>query len=60
MTGARDRALSEVARMVREQGMILDSLTAQQAAERAWRQGGPTLEELVHIAIARGCRDERS
>lgn len=52
---ARDRALREVAQMVREQGVILDGLTAQEAAERAWRPGGPSLETLVQIAEARGC-----
>lgn len=41
--------------MVREQGVILDSLTAQEAAARAWRPGGPSLEALVEIAEARGC-----
>jgi len=52
---ARARALSEVAQMVREQGVILDGLTAQQAANRAWRPGGLSLEALVQIAEARGC-----
>lgn len=52
---ARDRAFGEVARMVREQGVILDNLTAQEAAQRAWRPGGPSLEALAQIAEARGC-----
>ncbi len=41
--------------MVREQGEILDNLTAQEAAQRAWRPGGLSLEALVEIAEARGC-----
>lgn len=52
---AKARALSEVARMVREQGLILDGLTAQEAAERAWRPGGPSIETLTEMAEARGC-----
>ncbi|MEV8239467.1 hypothetical protein AB0O90_04475 [Microbacterium testaceum] len=57
-TGARGRALREVAQMVREQGVILDGLTAQKAAERAHRPGGPSIEELRRIAEDRGCRTE--
>lgn len=49
------QALADVAQMVREEGLILDSLTAQEAAHRAWRPGGPSIEELTDIAIARGC-----
>lgn len=52
---ARDRAFGDVAQMVREQGVILDGLTAQEAAERAWRPGGPSIETLAEIAEARGC-----
>ena len=55
MNDAKRRALHEVAQMVREQGAILDTLTAQEAAERAWRPGGPSVDELIQIAIARGC-----
>lgn len=56
MNDAKRRALHEVAQMVREQGAILDTLTAQEAAQRAWHPGGPSVEELVQFAIARGCR----
>lgn len=52
---AKARALAEVTRMVREQGLILDGLTAQEAAERAWRPGGPSIEALTQMAEARGC-----
>lgn len=52
---AQQRALRDVAQMVREQGLILDGLTAQQAAERAWHPGGPSIEALVEMAKARGC-----
>lgn len=60
MTGSREQALAGVAQMVREQGFSLDGLTAQEAAARAWRRGGPTIEELIQLAIARGCRDASS
>lgn len=56
MPNARDHALREVARMVREQGVILDGLTVKQAAERAHRPGGPSIDELRRIAEDRGCR----
>lgn len=58
MLSAKDLAIRDVAQMVLEQGVILDGLTAQQAATRAWRHGGPSVEALTRIALARGCRDD--
>ncbi|BFM25776.1 hypothetical protein CHE218_28180 [Microbacterium sp. che218] len=56
--GAAQRfAILDVAAMVREQGRILDGLTAQEAAERAYRPGGPSFDALVKLAIARGRQD---
>lgn len=44
---SREQALSEVAALVVEQGQILDRLTPEEAAERAWRPGGPSREEIA-------------
>lgn len=54
---ARERAFAEVRRMVHQIGVMLDGMTAQEAAARAWRRGGPSIEDLTQLAIARGCRD---
>lgn len=56
---SKQRALCDVAQMVRHQGLILASLTARQAAE-GLAPRGPSIEALVEMAKARGCRDERS
>lgn len=52
----REQALSEVSALVVEQGRILDTLTPAQAAERAWRPGGPSREDLASRFAAERCR----
>lgn len=42
-----EEALSEVSALVVEQGRILDRLTPEEVAERAWRPGGPSKVEIV-------------
>lgn len=52
----RDQAFADLARMVAEEGAILDTLTPEQAAERAWHPGGPSKEDIAAKFAAERCR----
>lgn len=43
----REEALERLREFVAEQGRILDRLTPEQAARRAYRPGGPSVTELA-------------
>lgn len=52
----REQALDDLRRIVAEQGAILDRLTPMEAAQRAFRPGGPSLEELASEFAQTRCR----
>lgn len=47
MSAAKARALAAVAQIVAEEGAILDTLTPDEVAARAWHPGGPTREVIA-------------
>jgi hypothetical protein len=51
----KELALAQVAEIVAEQGAILDTLTPEQAAERAWYPGGPSRTEIAARFAAEYC-----
>lgn len=56
----REQALADVRAIVAEQGAILDTLTPAQAAERAYRPGGPSLADLADTFAATRYRGQPS
>ncbi|WP_300267456.1 hypothetical protein [Microbacterium sp.] len=55
------QALRDVGLVVAEVAAIVCTLTPEQAAERAWHQGGPSLAVLTEQIRATGlCREEPS
>lgn len=52
----REQALNEARRIVAEQGAILDTLTPMEAAQRAYKPGGPSVEEIAEKFALTRCR----
>ena len=52
----REQALDDLRRIVAEQGRVLDTLTPEEAAERAYRPGGPSRAELAAEFAETRCR----
>lgn len=57
----KEQALRDLGRVVAEAAAIVRTLAAREAAERAWRPGGPSVDDLtVSIREAGLCRDDDS